>query len=289
MDRPGDGVPALSPVADLHAHSTASDGLLAPEAVVARAAGAGVRVLALTDHDTLAGVPAATAAGERLGVRVIAGCEFSTLAPWGGEMHVLGYFLPAGDAAVEEFLARCRDDRRRRVERMLEKLAAHGAPVARELVEREAAGGALGRPHVARALVAAGHVADQQAAFDRFLGRGRPAYVDKALPSFKAVATLVHAAGGVVSAAHLKDRGTRGLLAQLKAEGLDAVETRHPSHDPDQRARLTDLALALDLARTGGSDWHGDGEGYSHGELGSQEVPLEWVDALEGRRGSRST
>ena len=97
---------------------------------------------------------------------------------------------------------------------------------------------------------------------------------------------MVHAVGGVVSVAHLKDRGTRPLLARLKTEGLDAVETRHPSHDPDIRARLTDHALQLELGRTGGSDWHGDpepGEGSSHGAIGSQEVPFDWLAQLEER------
>ena len=245
---------------------------------------AGLSTFALTDHDTLAGLPAALAAGERLGIRVIAGCEFSTTAPWGGEMHVLGYFLPVGDATVESFLVRCREDRSRRAEGMVQKLNAAGVAITLADVAAVAAGGAIGRPHVARALFAKGHVNSVQMAFDRWLGRGRSAYVEKKLPTFKEVAELVHAAGGVVSAAHLKDRATKGALERLKGEGLDAVETRHPSHDADQRSRITDYALALGLGRSGGSDWHGDGEEMRHGALGSQEVPGEWVVELEGRR-----
>jgi 3',5'-nucleoside bisphosphate phosphatase len=252
--------------------------------VVERVKTAGLAAFALTDHDTLAGLPEALAAGERLGVRVIAGCEFSTSAPWGGEMHVLGYFLPVADRVVEEFLIRARGDRSTRAERMVQKLNAHGVALTLDDVAAVAGGGALGRPHVARALVAKGHVAHAQEAFDRWLGRGRAAYVDKKLPTFKAVAELVHRAGGVVSAAHLKDRASRGVLEKLKGEGLDALETRHPSHDPDVRSRLTDWAIALDLGRSGGSDWHGDGEEMRHGSLGSQEVPLEWVEELEARR-----
>lgn len=252
--------------------------------MVERVKAAGLSAFALTDHDTLAGLPEALAAGERLGIRVIAGCEFSTSAPWGGEMHVLGYFLPVDDGTVEEFLIRCRSDRRTRAERMVQKLNAHGVALTLDDVAAIAGGGALGRPHVARALVAKGHVGHQQEAFDRWLGRGRAAYVDKKLPTFKAVAELVHRAGGVVSAAHLKDRASRGVLEKLKGEGLDAVETRHPSHDPDVRSRLTDWTIALDLGRSGGSDWHGDGEEMRHGSLGSQEVPVEWVGELEARR-----
>lgn len=249
-----------------------------------RVQAAGLAAFALTDHDSLAGLPDALAAGERLGVRVIAGCEFSTTAPWGGEMHVLGYFLPVHDATVEEFLAGCRDDRARRVEKMVAKLNAQGVPLTLADVQRVAGTGALGRPHVARALVAGGHVNGAQDAFDRWLGRGRAAFVEKTLPAFKAVAELVHRAGGVVSAAHLKERATKGVLERLQKDGLDAVETRHPSHDPDVRTRLTDWALALGLGRSGGSDWHGDGEEFRHGSLGSQEVPVEWVAELEARR-----
>ncbi len=254
--------------------------------MVERVHAAGLSAFALTDHDTLAGLPEALAAGERLGVRVIAGCEFSTTAPWGGEMHVLGYFLPTHDPSVEAFLANAREDRGSRVERMVQKLNAQGVPVTLAEVQAAAGGGALGRPHVARALLTGGHVKTQQEAFDKWLGRGRAAFVEKKLPGFRAVAALVHQAGGVVSAAHLKDRASKGMLEKLQGDGLDAVETRHPSHDPDVRARITEWALALGLARSGGSDWHGDGEEFRHGALGSQEVPAEWVVELESRRRS---
>ena len=274
----------MGPVADLHVHSTASDGSLPPEQVVERAAQAGLAIVALTDHDTVDGVPAALAAGARLGIRVVSGCEFSVLAPW-GEMHVLAYFLPAASIELDEFLSRCRADRNRRGMEMVRLLQQLGVPIDEAAVLAQAAGGALGRPHVARALRKAGVVRTLDEAFDKYLGRGRPAFVDKALPTFTAVASLVHRLGGIVSAAHLKDRGTRSTLVRLRADGLDAVETRHPSHDADTRARLTDLALELGLGRSGGSDWHGEAEdGWNHGALGSQEVPAEWLDRLEALR-----
>jgi predicted metal-dependent phosphoesterase TrpH len=272
------------PIIDLHVHSTASDGELSPEAVVRRAVAAGVTAMALTDHDTLAGVPAAIAAGEQVGIRVIGGCEFSVAAPW-GEMHVLGYFLPPGTALLEDFLVRCRADRERRGRAMVERLHRLGIGVSDADVLAEAEGGAVGRPHVARALVRRGDVSSVGEAFDRYLGRGRPAFVEKSLPTFIEVAELVHRVGGVVSAAHLKDRGTRSLLVHFKQMGLDAVETRHPSHDPDVRARLTEFALDLGLHRTGGSDWHGDPVGdEAQIAIGSQNVPLAWLEALEGAR-----
>ncbi|MFL5516401.1 MAG: PHP domain-containing protein [Gemmatimonadales bacterium] len=292
MDRARDGIPPLTPpdsappgvTIDLHVHSTASDGSLAPESVVQRALTAGLGAIALTDHDTLAGVPAATVAGDRLGLRVVGGCEFSASAPW-GEMHILGYFLPSQSPELEAFLERCRADRVRRGREMVTRLQALGVGLEFEDVLRESRGGAVGRPHVARAVVRRGGASDVGQAFDRYIGRGRPAFVDKVLPQFREIAELVHGVRGILSVAHLKERGTRSFLERLKHEGLDAIETRHPSHDPELRARLTDLALRLGLERTGGSDWHGDPEpGESHGALGSQEVPIEWLERLDALR-----
>ncbi|HET9464501.1 MAG TPA: PHP domain-containing protein [Gemmatimonadales bacterium] len=266
---------------DLHVHSTASDGSLAPESVVKRAMAAGLRAIGLTDHDTVGGIPEALAAGERFGVRVIAGCEFSAAAPW-GEMHVLGYFLPSSSAPLEAFLERCRADRVRRARLMVDRLQGLGVSLSFDSVLNESRGGAVGRPHVARAIVRHGGAIDLGDAFDRFLGRGRPAFVEKTLPAFCTISELVHAEGGLVSVAHLKERGTRAFIERLKGEGLDAVETRHPSHDPDLRARLTDITIKLGLLRTGGSDWHGDPEpGVTHGTIGSQQVPHEWLDRLD--------
>jgi 3',5'-nucleoside bisphosphate phosphatase len=265
-------------------HSTASDGNLSPEAVVERARAAGLGAIALTDHDTLAGIPVATLAGQRVGLRVVGGCEFSAAAPW-GEMHVLGYFLSPDSSILEGFLERRRDDRLRRGREMVERLRRLGLSLVFEDVLREAQGGAVGRPHVARALVRNGGSADMSAAFDRYLGRGRPAFVEKVLPEFREIAEVVHSVNGLVSVAHLRERGTRVFLERLQREGLDAVETRHPGHDPEVRSRLTDLALRLGLLRTGGSDWHGDPEpGETHGALGSQEVPLEWLERLDELR-----
>ena len=260
-------------------HSTASDGTFPPAVVVERVRNAGLAAFALTDHDTLDGLPEAIAAGERLGVRVIGGCEFSVRVSW-GEMHLLGYFLDPGDAAIEAFLVAARKDRVARALRIVEHLQAWGVEITDADVMAEAGGAAVGRPHVARALVRRGTVPDIQTAFEQFLGQGRRAYVEKALPPFAEVAALVHASGGIVSAAHLRDRGTRAVLTALKAEGLDAVEVRHPRHPPDVAAHLSDLASVLGLLKTGGTDWHGDEHEVGR-TLGSSAVPMEWLAALE--------
>ena len=269
-------------------HSTASDGLLSPTAVVRRAARAGLAAIALTDHDTTAGVAEARDEGLRIGVQVIGGCEFSTAAPW-GEMHVLGYFLPTDDSRLESFLTRCREDRVRRGRLMVEGLQAWGVDVSFDDLAAEAANAAIGRPHLARVLFKRGKVASVDDAFHQWLGRGRPAYVEKSLPSFHEVAALVHSVGGVVSAAHLKERATRTVLAAFQLDGLDAVETRHPSHSGEVRARITAVAEALGLSRTGGSDWHGEDDGIgTHAMLGSQEVPAEWLDRIDRVRRERN-
>ena len=284
MDLARAGVSPLTARVDLHVHSTASDGTLAPAEVVRRARAAGLAAIALTDHDTTAGVPEAIAEGERTGVQIVSGCEFSVRVSW-GEMHLLGYFVPPGDSAIAEFLTTARGHRLERARRMVEGLQAWGVDIVTEDVLAEAGNAAVGRPHVARALVRLGKVPDVAAAFDEFLGQGRRAYVEKILPGMAEVAELVHRAGGLVSAAHLRERASRATLAMLKAEGLDALEVRHPSHSPDLAAHLHNLARAFDLLPTGGSDWHGDAADEVQGPLGSNAVPVEWLERMESQVG----
>ena len=273
---------------DLHCHSTASDGEYPPAEVARRAQAAGLAAIALTDHDTTSGVPEATRAGEALGVRVVSGCEFSVKAPW-GELHLLGYFLPPGHARLEEFLAGTRAARQRRAEQIVTHLRRLGVTIELGDVVRAADGGALGRPHVARVLVQRGVCIDMSDAFARYLGRGRPAYVEKPLPTLQQVAELVHAVGGIAVAAHLGDHGTEGQIRQFQEQGLDGLEVRHPSHSPGTERRLTKIAERLGLAISGGSDWHGDMElGDSHAPLGGLDIPFDWLEKLEERRGKAS-
>ncbi len=228
----------------------------------------------------------ATREGERLGVRVIPGCEFSVRAPW-GELHVLALFLPSDSPRLQGFLRDTRAARRRRGEQIVAKLQHLGVSIDLEDVQEQLGGGAdsaLGRPHVARALVDCGACDSIGDAFRRYLGRGRAAYVEKPLPQLLEVTSLVHEVGGLTVAAHLGDHGTEAQIRTFQDQGLDCVEVRHPSHPPAVEQRLVKIAERLGLGISGGSDWHGESEyGDSHAPLGSMRVPDAWLEQLERR------
>ena len=264
---------------DLHMHSTASDGALAPAAVVRAAAAVQLGAIALTDHDTVAGVPEARAEGERLGIRVIPGVELSATEN-GQETHLLGLHLSRIDD-LERHLAGFRDARRTRAERMVERLNSLGIPITMASIERQAAGGAIGRPHVARALVLGGWVADHRDAFDRYLGAGRPGFVAKPRLEIADAIRLVHDAGGLAVLAHPGSGCPRDRLTELARAGLDGVEVRHPSHSSEDIARLARETEALGLVPSGGSDWHGTPAGPR--TIGCMQVSAEWLDRQEAR------
>jgi predicted metal-dependent phosphoesterase TrpH len=274
-------------VVDLHVHSTASDGTASPRAVVQRAAAVGLSAIALTDHDTVDGVEEALAASRELSMRVVAGCEFSVAARW-GEMHLLGYFLPADAPQLNRFLEEQREKRRVRAVEIVTRLTRSGIAVTVEQVLEQADGGAVGRPHVARVLVARGVVPNISVAFTKYLGRGRPAFVPKELPSVVQVTRLVRRVGGLTSAAHLKDRAVRPVLRELKGQGVDAVEAVHPAHDQLTMNRIVELANDIDMLVTGGSDWHGDATAEERAALGALDVPIAWLQRMEESRGANS-
>jgi predicted metal-dependent phosphoesterase TrpH len=264
---------------DLHTHSTASDGALPPAEVVAAAAHAGLAAIALTDHDTLDGVAEARAEGARQGVRVIPGVELSATSGE-GEVHLLGLHLSRTEM-LERRLGGFRDARRERAARMVERLNELGVPITLEAVLSQAGTGALGRPHVARALVAGGWAHDLREAFDRWLGNGRPANVEKErLPLSEAIA-LVHDAGGLAVLAHPGADATRAWLEELRALGLDGVEVRHPGHTAEDVARIGALAEHLGLVPSGGSDWHGTMDGSRN--LGCMRIPMNWLEQQDAR------
>lgn len=267
---------------DLHTHSLRSDGALRPAALVQRAAERGVRIQALSDHDTLSGIAEATAEGVRLGVRIIPATELNTESAW-GDVHILGYFLEASDAVLEARLSWLRENRGRRIELMVSNLTALGYPVSLERVQAIAQGGALGRPHLAQALFEAGHVPTYDAAFNTLIAKDAPGYVERVgLTPLEAVA-LVRDHGGVPSLAHPGTVvGLEDALPQLIAAGLAGMECYYGSHDPAWTARCLALANEHDLVPTGGSDFHGRGD---HGtDLGGVFVPPETIAGLERRR-----
>lgn len=266
---------------DLHTHSTASDGRLSPAELVEEAVRRGVTVLALTDHDTMAGVPEAAAAAARAGVQFIPGVELNTDAPQ-GELHVLGYLLSGEEGPFAELLLRRQNNRRRRAHKMVEKLRALGAPVEMEAVERLADGGVIGRPHVGQALVEAGHVADLREAFAKYIDRHGPAYVqrDEAFTAVDAI-NVILAAGGVPVLAHPGRLADEAYIGPLIEAGLQGIECHYPDHTPEQTARYVALAEAHDLVVTGGSDFHGDG---MHAPLGSVAVPEQTAEKLYERQ-----
>lgn len=246
---------------DLHMHTTASDGRCTPHDLVQRAFDAGIRTLAVTDHDTMAAVPAAAAAAQARGMTLIPGIEITSVHG-GRDVHVLAYFLPELTAPLTALLAEQRQNRLERAQLIADRLAAAGAPIdVAALLEAGAAlgGKSLARPQIAQALIAAGHVASVAEAFDRYLGEDGPAYVPHRGASPTEVVTLVREAGGAASLAHPGYTKKDEIVPELVAAGLTAIEAFHSSHDADTTRRYLEMAAHHGLPVTGGSDFHGEG------------------------------
>lgn len=270
---------------DLHAHSTASDGALSPAAMVGAAHRTGLAALALTDHDSVDGLAEARSAAGALGIGIVAGVELSAYEG-AREVHILGLHL-AAVAELERHLTTLRSARRSRAERIVERLATLHAPIALERVLAIAGPGAIGRPHIAQALMEAGHVRDRREAFDRFLGAGRPAFFAKHRLTIAEAIEMIHQARGLAILAHPGPQGTRERLERFKSAGGDGVEVRHPGHTADDVARIGALAESLRLVPSGGSDCHGALEGPR--ALGSMQVPLEWLTRQADRARERAS
>jgi predicted metal-dependent phosphoesterase TrpH len=268
---------------DLHTHTTASDGRLAPAALVALAGQVGVTTLAITDHDTTDGLAEARAAAGAAGVEIITGIEFGCDMPH-GEVHMLGYLFDATHPALRARLAWLREGRVERGRAMVAKLNALGLPIRWERVQAIAGAGSVGRPHVAQALIEAGVVADTNEAFSRYLAWGGPAYVPRRRLTPPDVIALIHEAGGVVSLAHpahIPDLEAQ--LAPLAAAGLAGLETYYGEYDAPTVTWLAGLAARFNLVPTGGSDYHAR-EIKDHAMLGAgPPVPLDTVARLRER------
>jgi predicted metal-dependent phosphoesterase TrpH len=265
---------ALPGEVDLHMHSTASDGSLPPEEVVAAAKIAGVAAIALTDHDTLDGIPEATRAANAAGIRVVPGVELSAY-DGAREIHQLALHV-SNPGPLELRLSMFRNAREARAQQIVDQLNRIGVPVTFEGVMAEAAGGAVGRPHIARALIKGGKVKDSREAFDRYLGAGKAAFVEKERLEIREAIEITHAAGAIAIWAHPGPDGRRERLEPLVAMGLDGVEVRHPRHNTDDAERLAALADFFGLLYSGGSDWHGLPGGYR--SIGGMHIPGTWLD-----------
>jgi predicted metal-dependent phosphoesterase TrpH len=270
---------------DLHTHSTASDGARPPAEVARAAKAAGLSAFALTDHDTIAGLADAREAAAHVGIRLVNGVELSAVEG-DTETHVLGLHL-AEFGELEHRLVELREMRLTRAARIVDRLNALQIPVTIEAVLREAAGGAVGRPHVARAMIAGGWALDFREAFDKYLGNGKPAYVPKDRLSIADAIGLIHRAGGLAILAHPGGGCPRERVASLAAVGLDGIEVLHPSHSWDDSRRLDAWASELDLVRSGGSDWHGASDASRM--LGVMRVPGQWLAEQTSRVAARAS
>lgn len=270
---------------DLHAHSVYSDGSRTPAELVAEAVAAGVRVLGLTDHDTVGGLAEAEAEAARLGLELVPGVELSTAGAGDDELHLLGYFLDRDDPDLLATLAGYARQRLLRLEQIVARLAAAGLHLDPNRVIELAGPGTVGRPHIARALVERGHVADLGEAFDRYLRPGRPGFVPRPRVEPEHGIATIRAAGGVPVLAHpLGSRDLETTLARLVPAGLAGLEVYYGEYPDDARAHLRAVADRWLLIPTGGSDHHGPG--FKPGrELGRPPVPPESVARLRAAAG----
>lgn len=268
---------------DLHSHSTVSDGLDAPAALVRRMAAAGLSAFALTDHDALKGLPEARAEAEKAGIELISGAEIS--AEWGGQddIHILALFVDETNESFNAALARRQEERRTRGEKMALKLVEHGYKIDLDAIREDVGDGVWGRPHLARALIRAGYAKSNDDAFDRFLGHEHPWYVRYGKWPALEVVRAIRDAGGVSSLAHaVWYKEQDALIRALAAEGLDAIEVYHPDHGPDEERRYLSIARELGLAQTAGSDFHGTPEGRKN--PGAVAGDARMLEALRARR-----
>lgn len=265
---------------DLHLHTTASDGRLTPAQLVRRAGRKGMRVIAVTDHDSTEGLVEAYDAGREFpDLRIIPGIEISTDVP-SGEIHMLGYFLDWKNPELQTILAQSRDARADRGRRMVEKLNDLGLRITWERVKEIAGDAAVGRPHVAQALLEAGYITTFAEAFDLYIGRNGPAYAEREkltpVESVKMVARL----GGFASVAHPRDiPDLEDALPELVAAGLAGIESYYYGYDREYVEYLVSLADRYGIIPTGGSDCHGI-PGGAGGDVGEVDVPVSTADRM---------
>lgn len=265
---------------DLHVHSLASDGTLAPAEVVRQAQACGLSGLALTDHETTAGLAAAAAEAQRLGIDFVPGIEINTDAGE-GEFHFLGYFIRPEDPGLQAALARCVEQRWIRARAILARLRAEGIRVEEWSVAAAANGAPVCRPHIAMALVAAGYASTLQEGYQRYLQSRSPFFVPHTGLTAREAVAAIRAAGGVPVLSHPTSLPVDAVLA-LRPLGLMGLEVNHPEHTPEVAARWREVAHRHGLVATGGSDYHGAESVEPDRELGAFLAPPGAIEALRG-------
>jgi 3',5'-nucleoside bisphosphate phosphatase len=273
---------------DLHTHTTASDGRCTPEELVARAAAAGVHVLAVTDHDTIAGCAAAAQACLKAKITFVPGIEVTAVVD-GADVHVLGYFVQTNSPALLSFLADQRQRRVARVREMIARLAAHGIALDADAILAPSvtdSSKSAGRPWIARALVDGGYVPNIAEAFNRWLSRGRPGFIPRIGASPEEVFAHIHAAGGIASLAHPVLVKHDEWLPRYAQTGLDALEVYHTDHDELTTAHYLGIAKTLRLGVSGGSDYHAD-DAHGGGGPGRVSLPQKHYEGLLRLRAAR--
>ncbi len=264
---------------DLHLHSTASDGYLSPGDLMRYVKESGVKLCALTDHDTMDGIAEASEVAIQIGIRCISGIELSCLSD-DKSVHLLGYFNCIAPATLMKELVEIQKWRAKRNPKMLDKLQELGISISMNEVKQEANGGQIGRPHIARAMIKKGVVRNLDEAFEKYLGNGKPAYIEKDRLSLHDAVTLVHNSGGIAILAHpmvynFVNHSTVGLLcdASVKA-GVDGIEAYYTEHKKADRKRIEHLTKRAGLLVTGGSDFHGPTTGFVQPGRGYGDLAL---------------
>lgn len=265
---------------DLHIHTTASDGRFGPEEIVRKAVALGLEVIALADHDSVDGIsPALKAARKFPQLRIIPAVEVSTDVP-DGEVHVLGYFIDYTSRELADELARFRNSRERRAQKMVAKLAELGVHIDWRRVQEIAADGSMARPHVAQAMLEKGYITSIKEAFDKYIARDGPAYVEREkLTPVEAVALIVRTDGLPVMAHPFTVPEPEALIREMEAAGLVGIEAYYNGYTADEISRLVSVADRHGLLTTGGSDYHGIGE-INEVMMGSVDVPMESAERL---------
>jgi predicted metal-dependent phosphoesterase TrpH len=267
--------------ADLHTHTTNSDGALSPYELITKAKSVGLSIISITDHDTVNGIDEAIEISKEFDIEVIPGTELSATYH-GNEIHILGYFVDHTNPILLESLAFYRAERLKRVERIVDKLNRMNIPLSVESVLANANGGSVGRPHVANALVNEGYTTNYHQAFNKYIGEGKPAYEKKSEVTPEETVKLISAAGGLSFLAHPGRNLDETTLMHLINAGLDGIEVVHPSHTPQLVEHYRGIVNEYCLLESGGSDFHGGAKG-DDGNFGNIGLPVAKVEVMRNR------